>query len=358
MIDRNFLQSDIEEIVARTADLHEDLSGKHILLTGGNGFLGRYFRAVFQYLNANILSKKMHVVLLDNFTTSSAAVFNSEDEMIECIPHDVIKPFRYKGKLDYIVHAAGIASPYYYRAKPLLTLDVAVLGCRHLLELAKKKRANFTFFSSSEIYGDPDPRHVPMPESYRGEVSITGPRACYDESKRLGETLCYIYHHEFGVHTNMIRPFNVYGPGMQETDYRVLPNFASRIFNDQPLQLYGDGKQTRTYCYITDAIVGFLRVIVKGIAGEPYNIGNDHPEVSLLELVSNIEAVCDKKLQYNIIEHPDSYPADEPKRRCPDIKKAKYHLGFNARVDLQDGLNRFLNWAEISYSREKLLYEA
>jgi len=143
--------------------------------------------------------------------------------------------------------------------------DEALLFSR---EYNAKHGARFTFFSSSEIYGNPDPDHVPTQESYRGNVSCRGPRACYDESKRVGETLCYVFHDKYGTPTTTIRPFNIFGPGMQETDYRVLPNFASRLKAGQPLHLYGVGVQTRTFCYITDALTGFLQVIAKGVPGE------------------------------------------------------------------------------------------
>jgi UDP-glucuronate decarboxylase len=224
------------------------------------------------------------------------------------------------------------------------------VGTKNLLELARRNNARFTFFSSSEIYGDPDSKHVPTPESYRGNVSCAGPRACYDESKRLGETLCHIYHEKYGVATNTIRPFNVFGPGMQETDYRVLPNFANRIKAGLPLKVYGSGSQTRTFCYITDAMVGFLLTIAKGVPGEAYNIGNPKPEISMLDLVRRIERILKGKLTYDVVEYPDSYPADEPQRRCPDIRKARVHLKFEPQVDLDDGLGRFFGWADQVYT--------
>ena len=180
-------------------------------------------------------------------------------------------------------------------------------------------------------------------------VVPTGPRSCYDISKRLGETLCYIYHTNFGLHTNVIRPFNIFGPGMQKNDYRVLPNFASNIQKNERLKIYGTGNQTRTFCYITDAIVGFLLAISKGVYGEPYNIGNPLPEISMLDLVSKMDVVLSKDFNYDIIDHPDSYPADEPQRRCPDIKKAQLQLNYNPKVSLDDGLSRFFNWAFINY---------
>jgi UDP-glucuronate decarboxylase len=228
---------------------------------------------------------------------------------------------------------------------------VATLGTKNTLLLGTThKLRGFLFFSSSEIYGDPDPRHVPTPESYRGNVSCLGPRACYDESKRLGETLCAIFHQLYGVPTKMVRPFNVYGPGMQETDYRVLPNFASRIIAGQPLKIYGSGRQTRTFCYVTDAIVGFLQVLLHGGHGQAYNIGNPVPEVSMLELAKTIGQVLGRHVDVRLVEYPDTYPTDEPQRRCPDISKAALQLGYQPVVTLPEGLKRFMDWAAAHYT--------
>lgn len=348
------LQSDIAEICQRLGDAAKDFAGKTVLLTGGRGFLGRYFMAMFAHLNEHVLDKPCRLIAMDNLITAGKEGAEiPEFPNVTFVQHDVIEPVKLDHKIDYVIHAAGIASPFYYRAYPLETLEVAVRGTRNMLELATEHNARFTFFSSSEIYGDPDPKHVPTPESYRGHVSCQGPRACYDESKRVGETLCYIFHEKHGTKTNTIRPFNVFGPGMQETDYRVLPNFANRIKAGRPLNVYGSGNQTRTFCYITDAMVGFTLVVLKGVPGEPYNIGNPKPEISMVELVKNIEKALGKKVEHNIIEYPDSYPADEPNRRCPDIKKARLQLGFEPGVELQDGLKRFLNWADKVYTGQE-----
>lgn len=348
-----FLKSDIQEIADRLGRAAYDFAGKTVLLTGGRGFLGRYFTEIFAHLNEHVLKKPVRLVVLDNLITAGKEGADIPPHPhIEFIKHDVIQPFPWDDPLHYVIHAAGIASPFYYRAFPLETLEVAIMGTKNMLELATRHQARFTFFSSSEIYGDPDPKHVPMQESYRGNVACQGPRACYDESKRVGETLSYIFHEKFGTHTNAIRPFNVFGPGMQETDYRVMPNFASRIKVGRPLNVYGTGNQTRTFCYITDAMVGFLLVILRGVPGEAYNIGNPKPEISMLELVKCIEKALGKAVAYNIIEYPDSYPADEPNRRCPDIRKARLQLRFEPAVELEEGLRRFLAWSYGVYTGE------
>jgi len=348
------LPSDVDEVVQRIKMLAKDktdgFSDKTILLTGGGGFIGRYFVKIFDNLNKNILKKPAKIIVLDNFLTAGKKKPKSpEFDHIKFIQHDVIKPFKYNGKLDFIIHAAGIASPYYYRAYPIETLEVSITGTRNMLELAKKFNARFSFFSSSEIYGNPENKNIPTQESYRGNVSCQGPRACYDESKRVGETLCYIYHTQNGTKTNTIRPFNVFGPGMPENDYRVLPNFASRIKSGDPLHIYGNGVQTRTFCYITDALVGFFLVILNGYPGEAYNIGNPRPEISMVDLAEILKKISSSQIKYSLIEYPDSYPSDEPMRRSPDIRKAKLHLGFQPKVRLKDGLLRFLSWSDEFY---------
>jgi UDP-glucuronate decarboxylase len=344
---------DIGEIVRRLGSATQQLEGKRVLLAGGCGFLGRYFLEVFTRLNAEVLEQPVSVVAMDNLITAAGVPETfSDNPHLEFVEHNIIEPWNPGGRFDHIIHAAGIASPFYYRAHPLETLDVAISGTRNLLDLAREGQSHFVYFSSSEIYGDPDPAHVPTPESYCGNVSCVGPRACYDEGKRVGETLCQIYHNVHGVSVNVIRPFNIYGPGMKERDFRVLPNFASRIQGGQPLQIYGTGKQTRTYCYITDAMVGFLKVLLLGAPGETYNIGNTHPEVSVQDLVKAMEAALGRAIASDNVEHPDSYPADEPQRRCPNLRKANLQLEYQPEVELEDGLGRFLNWTQQHYTGE------
>lgn len=346
-----YLRSDIFEIGESLRAEAVAFSGKTILITGARGFLGRYFIETFAHLNANALQRPCTVVGVDNLVTSGdAGTQRLTHPNMRFLEQDVIKPVAWDGPLDYVIHCAGIASPYYYRAFPLETLEVAVTGTRNMLELATEHNARFTFFSSSEIYGDPDSQHVPTPESYRGNVACRGPRACYDESKRVGETLCHIFHDKFGTATTTIRPFNVFGPGMQESDYRVLPNFANRLKAGQPLHLYGTGAQTRTFTYISDAMVGFLLAVIRGVPGEAYNIGNPSPEISMLDLIRTIEKVLGKPVPHTLIEYPDSYPTDEPMRRCPDIRKAQLQLKYQPRVPFEEGLRRFFSWTDTIYT--------
>lgn len=345
------LQSDVEEVVGELGDVADDLAGKTLLLAGGRGFLGRYLSAIFDALNETRFSEPCKIVVIDNLVTAGEAGRTAKDtEHRRFIEHDIGIPLELDEPVDYVVNAAGIPSPTYYRAWPMQTLDVAISGTRNLLELAARNSARFTFFSSSEIYGDPDPTHLPTPETYRGNVATQSGRACYDEGKRVGETLCHVFFNDFGIHTNIIRPFNVYGPGMQEQDYRVLPNFASSIKAGRPLTVYGTGNQTRTFCYVSDALNGFVRTITQGLPGEAYNIGTPEPEISVRELVEHLRAVLGRELEYKVIDYPDTYPGDEPNRRCPNINKAGQHLGYFPKVRLDEGLRRFLSWSEGVYT--------
>jgi len=347
-----YLDRDIQEIAARLGEEAKAFAGSTVLLSGGAGFLGRYFSALFAHLNDHVLSKPCRVIICDNLITSGAEGAQPlQHPHITFVSHDVIRPLAIKDPVTYVIHAAGIASPHYYRKYPLETLEVATIGTKNMLALARRHPLKgFLFFSSSEIYGDPDPAFVPTPETYRGNISCLGPRACYDESKRLGETLCAIFHQLHGVPARMVRPFNVYGPGMQQTDYRVLPNFASRIVAGAPLHIYGSGKQTRTFCYVTDALVGFIKALLHGRSGEAYNIGNPVPEVSMLELARVLQEVMGRPLKIELVTYPESYPADEPQRRCPDIRKAAEELGYQPAVSLHEGLARFMRWAQEQYT--------
>ncbi len=340
----NLLNTDIEDIIKNTKNIIKFFNGKKILITGGNGFLGKYFVEVFKEYN-KFLSKPMKIIVYD---TNIKKNNNSSSNLI-FIKKDVSKKFNIKENVDIVIHAAGIASPFYYRKQPIETLDVAINGTRNCLDIARKNKSKFIFFSSSEIYGDPDKLNVPTKESYRGNVSSLGPRACYDESKRLGETLCYIYNNYYNLHTNIIRPFNIYGPGMGQKDYRIFPNFISNILNNKKLNIYGSGNQTRTYCYISDAIEGFIRVICFGKTGEAYNIGNSRPEVSVKDVYKILKKIHNKKIDANFIDHPKSYPNDEPQRRCPNINKAKNDLNYKTKINLEKGLKRFLDWAKNNY---------
>lgn len=346
-----YLDTDIEEIYDRNRQLLESLSGKTVVITGAAGFLGRYFLGVFAKTNDS-LAEPIRLIGIDSYITSNHPDLDASIRAIpnlEWIHGDAAIASQLPEKFDYILHAAGIASPQHYRANPLLTIDVTINVTRALLEKAKNDDSRMVFFSSSEIYGDPSPENVPTNEDYRGNVSSRGPRACYDESKRLGETLCWVYQTYFGTHVSVVRPFNVYGPGMMPTDYRVLPNFAASISRGERLSVYGTGKQTRTFCYITDAITGFLKVLVEAKEPDVFNVGNPSPEINMLDLVSEISKVTGNNLLLELQDYPNTYPGDEPNRRCPDISRLETLVGFFPEVGLQEGLTRFFDWTASNY---------
>lgn len=343
---------DLNSILEDISDLTKKLEGKTILISGGSGFIGTYINTVLYLLNKKVLQKKCKVISLDNYITGSRKNFLSDikDKNFQFLHHDVRLPLALNEPVDFIIHAAGLASPFYYKKYPLETIESAILGAKNLLELSRITRPeSFLFFSSSEIYGDPDLEHVPTPETYAGKVSSIGPRACYDESKRLTETLCVTYHQIYKTPIKIVRPFNVYGPGMKHTDYRVIPTFLYSALRGKNLPVHDKGNQTRTFCYVSDAITAIFKVLLKGRPGEIYNIGNDTPEISMYELASIISDIVGTGVKPRRKSYPPNYPAGEPQRRCPDLTKIKNELKYKPKVDLKEGLKRSIEWFRNEY---------
>lgn len=343
MITSSIIQEDIETIVNSISRHSAFFSGKTIVLSGGSGFLGKYFCGVFQYLNQHVLDTPCKVYAIDNYITGSRdKEFSPFDDNIVQVFGDITQKLPIREKIDFIIHAAGLASPSSYMKYPMETIDSAVTGVRNLLELSiSNDIEGFLFFSSSEIYGEPTV--VPTPEDYFGYVSTMGPRSCYDESKRLAETVCSIYHNKYNVPLNIVRPFNVFGPGMKATDKRVMPMFALQSLKDLPLTVHGDGTQTRTFCYITDAMNGFFRALVSGLRGQAYNIGNQDDEIAMKDLAQTFVDMTGKG-SVNLIPYPETYPAGETKRRAPDNAKSHEQLGYDATIDYKTGIARYLEW--------------
>jgi nucleoside-diphosphate-sugar epimerase len=234
-------------------------------------------------------------------------------------------------------------------------MDANVNGLRLLLEHCLRQRdrgkpiGGFLFFSTSEIYGDPPPEHIPTPETYRGNVSCTGPRACYDESKRYGETLCVSFARQYGLPVKIARPFNNYGPGLKITDRRVLPDFARDVLAGRDIVVLSDGTPTRTFCYVADAIIGYYKVLVRGRCGEAYNIGAEEPEISISDLAERVVQLARELWGYrgDVVRQASSdrdYLTDNPSRRRPSITKAREELGYHPGTPLDVGLRRSLIW--------------
>lgn len=345
---RSIIREDIKKIAQAIRKEARELEGNTLLISGGAGFIGSYLVATIDYFNQKVFKKPCKVICVDNYITGKKkSIFGEmKNSGFLFLEHDICQPLKIKEKVDYIIHAAGIASPVYYRRYPLIAIESASSGAKNLLELARDKKAtSFLFFSSSEIYGNPDPNFIPTPETYHGNVSCTGPRACYDESKRLGETLCMVYHRLYDVPVKIVRPFNVYGPGMRTDDYRVVPSFLTSALREEPLPVHDEGNQTRTFCYITDAVVGIFKILLSGKSGEAYNVGNDQGEINMMSLAKTVaELFKKKKVTINQIPYPKKYPKGDPERRCPDLTKIRTELSYQPKVSLRQGLKRTLRW--------------
>lgn len=345
----NIVRDDIKNIINKV-DLSA-LEGKTILISGSAGFLGSHYILIFHYLNKNIFKAPCKVLALDNFITGTKKnlLAKINDKHIIFKSHDIAKGLGdfENEKIDYIIHAAGLASPIYYRKYPIESINCTVLGLHHLMDYASKNTIkSFLFFSSSEIYGNPRDEEVPTKESYNGNASCIGPRSCYDEAKRLGETMCVSYYKIQDIPVKWVRPFNVYGPGMRVNDDRVVPKFLFQALNNKPLTIHLPGLQTRTFTYVTDAMIGFLKVLLEGKNGEVYNIGRDTGELRMEDLAEKVNELFNSKLRIIKIEMPEEYPSDQAQRRLPDITKARQHLGFEPNVPIEEGLTRMLAWCK------------
>jgi|GEM_PF-87313 len=339
------IEEDIRNLAHALEPYYHFFSGKTFLISGAYGFLGRYIVHLLKFLNDEILEDKTRALLLDNFVTGYERRVISDENLV-FVRHNVIDPFQTDWHLDYVIHAAGIASPAYYTKYPIETMDVGTIGTRNMLELAYQKNvSSFLFTSSSEVYGDPDPKNVPTTEEYFGNVSITGPRSCYDESKRFGETMCLAYWRVFNVPVKIVRPFNVYGPGIRPDDYRVLPNFIEHALRKEPLPVHGDGLNTRSFCYINDAIEAIFRVLFSSENGDFFNIGNPENEISVTDLAYLVRDAMPFKVDVVNIDPPHAvYAHSDPKRRCPDISKLQKKTGFSPKYSLEEGISRTIRW--------------
>jgi dTDP-glucose 4,6-dehydratase len=295
------------------------------VVTGGAGFLG-------SHLCDRLLAEGWEVLALDNFITGAKSNLShlKNNRKFHFERADVSKPLKVVGKVGYVLHLASPASPPDYLKHPIATMMVGSVGTRNALELALAKKAKFLLSSTSECYGDPEvsPQH----EEYWGHVNPIGPRGVYDEAKRFSEALTMAYHRYHGVDTRIVRIFNTYGPRMRLNDGRALPNFVFQALSRIPLTIYGDGKQTRSFCYVADLVEGIYR-LMKSNEHLPVNIGNPQ-EITILEFVERIRKHFDNPPP--LVFKP--LPEDDPKRRCPDISKAKRLLKWEPKVGLDEGL--------------------
>ncbi len=302
-----------------------------ILITGGAGFIG-------SHLAERLLDSGHEVVVIDSLFTGSLANLAAikENPRFHFFNHDIVNPFFYENKIDQVYNLACPASPVHYQFNPVHTIKASTLGVINMLGLARRHGARFFQASTSEVYGDPDALHHPQTEEYRGNVSMIGPRACYDEGKRCAETLCFDYHRMHGMEIKIVRIFNTYGPRMAINDGRVISNFIVQALKNEPLTIYGDGQQTRSFCYVDDLVRGFVALMnaPSTITG-PINLGNP-TEKTMLEIAKEIIALTKSKGTISFLP----LPIDDPRQRCPDITKAKTILGWEPTVDLSRGLEK------------------
>lgn len=302
-----------------------------ILLTGGAGFLGSNL--------CDLLIREGHaVVCMDNLITGKKDNIEHllDNDNFEFIEHDVTEFIDVKGEIDYVLHFASPASPVDYLKYPIKTLKVGSLGTHNTLGVAKKHKAKFLIASTSEVYGDPLVN--PQPETYWGNVNPIGPRGVYDEAKRFAEAITLAYHRSHGIDTKIVRIFNTYGPRMRDHDGRAIPNFIDQAIKGEPVTVYGDGLQTRSFCYVSDLIAGIYKLMQSDL-NEPVNIGNPN-EMTLLDLAKKIIQLTgsDSDIEYKPL------PVNDPKVRRPDIAKAQRELAWKPKIELREGLTSTIGW--------------
>lgn len=302
-----------------------------VLITGGAGFIG-------SHLCDFLIAKGYKVICVDNFLTGSEKNIAQlkDNPNFKFIEHDITKPLEMKEDVHYVLHLASAASPVDYMKYPIQTLKVGSLGTHNALGIAKLKNAKFLLASTSEVYGDPLVH--PQPESYWGNVNPIGPRGVYDEAKRFGEAITMAYHRYHALDTKIARIFNTYGERMRKKDGRVVPNFIMQALNNEPLTVYGDGSQTRSFCYITDLVEGLFKLMTSD-ANEPVNLGNPD-EFTIIDFAKQVIAMTSTKSTVTY----EPLPVDDPKTRKPDITKAKSLLKWEPKVPVDEGLKKTIKW--------------
>ncbi len=328
----------------------QKLKDSTILVTGFAGSLGYSLLHFFAEYGEQLGIKKVYGI--DNYMFGKPKWVEriSKQTLFDLRELDIITcELEFCSNADLIFHMASLASPVYYRQYPIETIDADVTGLRRLLDFYKDRPLKgFLFYSSSEVYGDP--AYIPTPENYWGNVNTCGPRACYDESKRFGETLCYNFARRYQMQITVVRPFNNYGPGMRINDQRAVADFAKAVIDNEDIIIYSDGKPTRTFDYIPDATVGYIKCALYG-QFDVFNIGSDSPELTILQLAELYRKIGRDLFGYSgsidfKIHSDKDYLNDNPKRRCPDITKSKQLLNYDPQIHIEEGIKRYLQYLE------------
>jgi len=344
MISNKIIKKDIEEVVQSNIPW-DKFKNKHILITGANGFLPAYL--VYSLLEANLFHKlNLRVTALVRNLAKAKIKFTDfiDNSHLVLLHQDVNERLENKG-YNFIIHAASQASPKFYSTDPVGTLKPNIIGTSNLLDLAIEAKVDgFLYFSSSEVYGQIPDSENPIQEDQFGYLDPAKVRSCYAESKRMGETLCVSYFHQYAVPVKIVRPFHTYGPGMDLNDGRVYADFVRNIIQNKNITLNSDGSAKRAFCYITDATIGFFLTLLNGNTGESYNIGNPDQEYSIKNLAETlVDLYPEKNLQVTVNSEPDiNYVHSKVNRNCPNCTKAA-SLGWKATTTIQDGFQRTIN---------------
>jgi UDP-glucuronate decarboxylase len=309
------------------------LEGKSIFLTGASGFIGRSLIDFISFLNENILSVPCKMLCVEHISEIK------ETDTLKTIKLNLVEPFpdiSESWKFDYIMHAAGIVSPQDYSKWPLKTLELSYLGTKHVLEMANKQKVeSILCFSSSAVYGSTG--IMPICEESIGAISPFSDRSSYAVGKKVLETLSYFYHSKQELPVKIVRPFNIYGTRMGKNN--VMIKFIDNILSGAPITIFGDGTQSRSFCHIEDAINGFLRVMILGKSGEAYNIGApENSEISMFDLAKLLVKISGRCTDIKLVDYPEDYPKDEPRRSMPNVRKAEEEAGFYSSIILENGL--------------------